>query len=189
MVRLINKDRKYLMNEVMNILAEADLLKQKEVKDVYDLLEEVCDPEVPVLSILDLGIVRDVIVTPSAEDNDRDVTVTITPTYSGCPAMDMIAMNIRMQLLSHGYKNIKIISVLSPAWTTEWMTEKGKSKLKEYGIAAPHLLKDDSDLHAVECPQCNSRDTKLLSQFGSTACKALYQCISCKEPFDYFKCH
>ncbi len=150
-------------------------------KYAWKLLEEVCDPEVPVLSILDLGIVRDVKIV------DDSIEVFITPTYSGCPAMDTISMDIKMKLLEHGYKNIKIISVLSPAWTTDWMTEKGKQKLKDYGIAPPRLSNDKSTI--VECPQCHSTHTKLLSQFGSTACKALYQCQDCKEPFDYFKCH
>ncbi len=152
-----------------------------EEKQAWKLLEEVCDPEVPVLSILDLGIVRDIKI---AEDS---VEVFITPTYSGCPAMDAISMDIRMKLLEHGFKNIKVTHVLSPAWTTDWMTESGKQKLKDYGIAPPHLSNDKSII--IECPQCHSTNTKLLSQFGSTACKALYQCQDCKEPFDYFKCH
>ena len=116
------------------------------------------------------------------------VEIVITPTYSGCPAMDMISMDIRLKLIEHGYKNIKITSILSPAWTTDWMTEDGKRKLVEYGIAAPKMQSDLSDTPPI-CPQCKSPDTKLLSQFGSTACKALYQCNNCKEPFDYFKCH
>jgi ring-1,2-phenylacetyl-CoA epoxidase subunit PaaD len=149
---------------------------------IYQYLQEVKDPEVPVLSILDLGIVREVLL---GEDG---VEIKITPTYTGCPAMDMISMNIRLTLAEQGYKNIKITSVLSPAWTTDWMSEEGKRKLKEYGIAAPDkrfaIAKD-----GVECPHCNSLHTKLISEFGSTACKALYQCNDCKEPFDYFKCH
>lgn len=173
-----------MMNTVPSIPPQ-NFLPCKDEGDVWKLLEEVCDPEVPVLSILDLGIVRNVTVSSDHEE----ATITITPTYSGCPAMDMIAMNIRMHLLSHGYKQVKIISVLAPAWTTEWMTEEGKIKLKKYGIAAPHKLKDDNSTDSIECPQCMSSNTKLLSQFGSTACKALYQCNDCKEPFDYFKCH
>ena len=154
---------------------------------IWKLLENVSDPEVPVLSVLDLGIVRKIFV--NFLSGKPEVQVTITPTYSGCPAMDMIAMNIKIHLLSHGYTDVKIISVLSPAWTTEWMTEEGKRKLKEYGIAAPHKLSAAGEDCEIECPQCNSTNTKLLSQFGSTACKALYQCNDCKEPFDYFKCH
>lgn len=156
------------------------------VKQVWEILEQISDPEIPVLSINDLGIVRDI----SVEENN--VEVFITPTYSGCPAMDVIAMNIRMELLHHGYENVKITQKLSPAWTTDWMTEAGKEKLKSYGIAPPvgkvidqQFLEDMK----VECPQCHSKNTKLLSEFGSTACKALFQCQDCKEPFDYFKCH
>jgi ring-1,2-phenylacetyl-CoA epoxidase subunit PaaD len=154
-----------------------------EIEKIWKILETVCDPEIPVLSILDLAIVRDVKI------NAEEVEVVITPTYSGCPAMDMIAMNIRLALIEAGYKKIKISSVLSPAWTTDWMSETGKEKLKAYGIAPPTTRSDvPSDL-VVECPQCHSTNTKLLSEFGSTACKALYQCNDCKEPFDHFKCH
>jgi ring-1,2-phenylacetyl-CoA epoxidase subunit PaaD len=149
---------------------------------IWTLLEEVCDPEIPVLSILDLGIVRDVKI------NNDEIEIIITPTYSGCPAMDAISMDIRFKLIEHGYKKIKITSVLTPVWTTDWMTKAGKEKLKAYGIAPPKFSKDSSD-DLPECPQCKSTNTRLLSQFGSTACKALYQCNECKEPFDYFKCH
>ena len=102
--------------------------------------------------------------------------------------MDMIAMNIRLTLIDNGFKNISVRSVLSPAWTTDWISEQGKQKLKEYGIAAPNKNFDIA-VDGIECPQCHSTNTKLLSEFGSTACKALYQCNDCKEPFDYFKCH
>ena len=151
-------------------------------KKIWQILSTITDPEVPVLTITDLGIVRDLKI------NGDEIEVIITPTYSGCPAMDMIAMNIKMALLENGYSNIKITTVLAPAWTTDWMTEEGKRKLKAYGIAAPDkkiIIPKDG----VECPLCNSTNTKLLSEFGSTACKALYQCNDCKEPFDYFKCH
>jgi ring-1,2-phenylacetyl-CoA epoxidase subunit PaaD len=153
-----------------------------EEKKIWQILETVTDPEIPVLTIQDLGIIRDVKL------NSGKAEIIITPTYNGCPAMDMIAMNIRMTLLEHGYQNITITSVLSPAWTTEWMSEEGKRKLKEYGIAAPNR-NFSIPTDGVECPQCNSHNTKLVSEFGSTACKALYQCKDCKEPFDYFKCH
>ena len=159
------------------------------VAQVWELLEAVTDPEVPVLSILDLGIVRDVKV-----ENDQ-VNVVITPTYSGCPAMDVISMNIRMQLLSHGFKQVNIAQVLSPAWTTDWMTEAGKEKLRAYGIAPPNPLQQVcntklfAEEEAVQCPHCSSWNTRRISEFGSTACKALYQCNDCHEPFDYFKCH
>jgi ring-1,2-phenylacetyl-CoA epoxidase subunit PaaD len=159
---------------------------------IYSWLEQIADPEIPVLSILDLGIVRDVQVT------NESVDVVITPTYSGCPAMDAIAFEIRMKLLEHGIKNLNLSQSLSPAWTTDWMTVAGKVKLRAYGIAPPQrmtsnqsmrlqgLLEDDP---VVPCPQCQSADTREISRFGSTACKALYQCNDCKEPFDYFKCH
>lgn len=155
---------------------------------IWQLLEEVKDPEVPILSILDLGIVRKVSVT---EDHVR---ITITPTYSGCPAMDVISMDIRLKLIEKGYRDVSIEQVLSPAWTTDWMTESGKQKLKAYGIAPP-LEKQQfcsSDMfreEAVSCPRCNSYHTELVSQFGSTACKAMYRCVECREAFDYFKCH
>jgi len=156
---------------------------------IYSYLEEINDPEVPVLSIIDLGIVRDVRM------NDEELEVIITPTYTGCPAMDMINATIKIQLATLGFKKIKITQVLSPAWTTEWMSEEGKRKLKEYGIAPPNPKQQvcDQKLFAeaegVQCPHCNSYHTRRISEFGSTACKALYQCDDCKEPFDYFKCH
>jgi ring-1,2-phenylacetyl-CoA epoxidase subunit PaaD len=168
----------------MNI--ETSSLTQKKI---WSILETVTDPEVPVLTIMDLGIVRDVSI------KDDAVEVVITPTYTGCPAMDMIAMNIKLALAEHGFKNVKITSVLSPAWTTDWMSEEGKRKLKEYGIAPPNpkqqVCSDSlfSVNEGVQCPLCNSYHTLRVSEFGSTACKALYQCDDCKEPFDYFKCH
>ncbi|SJZ32699.1 1,2-phenylacetyl-CoA epoxidase subunit PaaD [Sediminibacterium ginsengisoli] len=163
------------------------------VRKVRALLETVCDPEIPVLTITDLGIVRAVHVTDDKES--PDIEIVITPTYSGCPAMDVISMQIRMVLLEAGFKNIKITQVLSPAWTTDWMSEAGRQKLKAYGIAPPastqSVCTPDAFQaeEAVQCPQCNSYNTKLISRFGSTACKSLYQCNDCKEPFDYFKCH
>lgn len=151
-------------------------------QNIWKILEQVTDPEVPVLTITDLGIVRDVKI------HGDEVEVIITPTYTGCPAMDMIAMNIKLALIENGYSNIKITSVLAPTWTTDWMSEEGKRKLKAYGIAAPNK-KFEIAIDGVKCPLCNSTNTKLISEFGSTACKALYQCNDCKEPFDYFKCH
>jgi len=150
---------------------------------ILSILQQVCDPEVPVLTVMDLGIIRDVKLTGEA------IEVIITPTYTGCPAMDMIAMNIRLALIENGYHKIKVTAVLSPAWTTDWMTEAGKQKLKAYGIAPPVTRSDGPYDLVIECPQCHSTNTKLISEFGSTACKALYQCNDCKEPFDYFKCH
>jgi ring-1,2-phenylacetyl-CoA epoxidase subunit PaaD len=160
-------------------------------QEIWDLLETVPDPEVPVLSVNDLGIIRNVrTIVPS-----QSVEITITPTYSGCPAMDAISMNIRMALLQRGYKDIKIKTVLSPAWTSDWITEKGKQKLKAYGIAPPmqknkgNAVELFAEPENVQCPQCNSYDTTMISEFGSTACKSLYRCNSCDEPFDHFKCH
>ena len=165
------------------MVTESTITTQK----IWNILEEVTDPEVPVLTITDLGIVRDIKIdnTPSG---DEGIEVIITPTYTGCPAMDMIAMNKKLALIENGYSKIKVTSVLAPAWTTDWMTEDGKRKLKEYGIAAPNK-KITIPVDGVECPLCNSINTKIISEFGSTACKALYQCNDCKEPFDYFKCH
>ena len=158
-------------------------------EQLRNILSKVLDPEVPVLSVLDLGIVRDAKVR-----EDGEVDVVITPTYTGCPAMDMISAGIRMELLANGYKEIHIKTVLSPAWTTDWMTEEGKMKLKEYGIAPPNPKQQvcKQELFAdevVQCPHCGSYQTRKISEFGSTACKALYKCRECEEPFDYFKCH
>ena len=155
---------------------------QTDKETIRAILETVTDPEIPVLTVTDLGIIRDIKISKD------EVEVIITPTYSGCPAMDMIAANIRITLLENGYQNVKITSVLSPVWTTDWMSEEGKRKLEEYGIAAPDK-KFTIPADGVECPQCHSHHTRLVSEFGSTACKALYQCNDCKEPFDYFKCH
>jgi ring-1,2-phenylacetyl-CoA epoxidase subunit PaaD len=159
------------------------------VDNCWTYLDEVADPEVPVLSIIDLGIVRDVFVDSAI----GSVRVVITPTYSGCPAMDVIAMQIRMCLLSKGAKQVLVENQISPSWTTDWMTEKGKEKLEAYGIAPPKrkssnplaLFEEDT----VTCPKCKSDDTVLTSQFGATSCKALYKCNHCKEPFEHFKCH
>jgi ring-1,2-phenylacetyl-CoA epoxidase subunit PaaD len=159
------------------------------VDNCWSYLDEVADPEVPVLSIIDLGIVRDLFVDSAI----GSVRVVITPTYSGCPAMDVIAMQIRMCLLSKGAKQVLVENQISPSWTTDWMTEKGKEKLEAYGIAPPKrkssnplaLFEEDT----VTCPKCKSDDTILTSQFGATSCKALYKCNHCKEPFEHFKCH
>ncbi len=164
-------------------MVNAMLTKQ----DIYSYLEQVCDPEVPVLSILDLGIVRDVLLS-----DDGMVDIHITPTYSGCPAMSTISTGIRLELLSRGITQVNITEVLSPAWTTDWMSDEGKRKLREYGIAPPQYTAKNNPGETeavVPCPQCESTHTQLLSQFGSTSCKALYKCLDCLEPFDYFKCH
>ncbi len=153
---------------------------------IYPILQKVSDPEIPVLSILEMGVVR------SATFIDDDVMVTITPTYSGCPAMDVIGDDIKKILKENGY-NAKVKLVLSPAWTTDWITEKGRKALLDYGIAPPLEADADKDVllgskKLVSCPQCGSKNTKMISQFGSTACKAFFQCEDCLEPFDYFKC-
>ncbi len=142
-------------------------------------LSRVTDPEIPVLTIDDLGIVRDVHV------EDDAVVVTITPTYSGCPAMDVIRSDIEAALGAAGFDVVEVRTVYSPAWTTDWMSEDGKRKLEEFGIAAPHPA-GSGERPPVLCPRC--RDTaRLVSEFGSTACKALMVCTGCGEPFDYFK--
>ncbi len=158
-------------------------------QEIWQILQEVKDPEVPVLSVIDLGIVRSVQI-----DEDDKINITITPTYSGCPAMDVINMDIRLKLIEKGYRNISITQSLSPAWTTDWMSEEGKRKLKEYGIAPPNpkqqFCKEEMFVEeAVQCPRCHSHHTQLISQFASTACKSMYRCLDCKEAFDYFKCH
>lgn len=153
---------------------------------IWQLLEEVFDPEVPVLTVVDLGVVRDVRIS------DDQVVIDITPTYTGCPAMQRIEDDIYEKLKANEIENVKINLVLSPAWTTDWLSENGRKKLKEYGIAPPVDEVDKSVLFSdppvVKCPKCGSENTKLISQFGSTACKAHYQCNDCLEPFDYFKC-
>ncbi len=152
---------------------------------ILGLLEGVMDPEVPVLSILDLGIVRQI--------NAAQKTIVITPTYSGCPAMQTIEDDIQILFKEKGLSDFQIETTLTPAWTTDWMTESGKEKLRAYGIAPPVGTSNDKnvlfgDEKVVACPQCKSKQTSLVSQFGSTACKALYKCTECLEPFDYFKC-
>lgn len=152
----------------------------------WDAAASVVDPELPVLTIADLGVLRDVVL-----DGDN-VEVAITPTYSGCPAMNMIALEIEVALERAGFPHPKVRTVLSPAWTTDWMSEEGRRKLRAYGIAPPRASSSRRVLfgeQAVTCPQCGSENTELLSEFGSTSCKALWRCKACREPFDYFKCH
>ena len=152
----------------------------------WDAAASVVDPEIPVLTIADLGVLRDVTVS------DGRVDVAITPTYSGCPAMNMIALEIELALEREGIHDSKVRTVLSPAWTTDWMSEDGRRKLKAYGIAPPQAGSGRRALFGVQqvaCPQCGSENTEVLSEFGSTSCKALWRCKSCREPFDYFKCH
>jgi ring-1,2-phenylacetyl-CoA epoxidase subunit PaaD len=150
---------------------------------------QVVDPEIPVLTIADLGVLRDVVVAA-----DGTVEVTITPTYSGCPAMTMIAVEIDLALARAGLHGARVRTVLSPAWTTDWITEDGRRKLRAYGVAPPlrsggggrgALFGDGT----IACPRCGAEDTERLAEFGSTSCKALWRCRACREPFDYFKCH
>jgi len=146
----------------------------------------VVDPEIPVLSISDLGVLRDVLI-----DGEK-ITVVITPTYSGCPAMAMIASEIQLALAQAGLGDVAVATVLSPAWTTDWMSEEGRAKLVAYGIAPPQRGGGRRTLFGqdqVACPQCGSPDTVELAAFGSTSCKALWRCQACREPFDYFRCH
>jgi ring-1,2-phenylacetyl-CoA epoxidase subunit PaaD len=166
---------------VTAVLSEADLRQR-----AWDVAAAVVDPEIPVLTIADLGVLRDVAV------NDGRVEVAITPTYSGCPAMNMIALEIELALEREGFSNSRVRTVLSPAWTTDWMSDDGRRKLREYGIAPPLPSSSRRALFGVQqvtCPQCGSENTEVLSEFGSTSCKALWRCKSCREPFDYFKCH
>lgn len=165
------------------------------VEQVWSWLGDVADPEIPVISVVDLGIVR------AVQFDGDECVVTITPTYSGCPAMQVIADAVTDALRAQGLDKVRLVSQLSPAWTTDWMSDAGKAALKGYGIAPPaHKVIDISGLHggikrgaaslpAIACPNCGSTHTALTSQFGSTPCKALYKCLDCREPFDYFKCH
>ncbi len=157
------------------------------VDAIWAVLEAVHDPEIPVLTIADLGVLREVRVI------DDGLVVVITPTYTGCPAMRTIEQDIRIVLQAAGYATVQIQTQLAPAWTTDWLSEAGRIKLHDIGIAPPvaatgnkrALLPGAGD---IACPQCGARETELLSEFGSTACKSLYRCRACREPFDYFKC-
>ena len=174
------------MNTAQNI-ADTASPGYSEIERLEALLEQVTDPEIPVVSIRDLGILRNISV------DDGQVTVTITTTYSGCPAMSTIRADISQTLSQAGYEKIQVKQSLSPAWTTDWMTAQGREKLREYGIAPPQKSSDGncaliSPGTAVVCPLCSSEHTECISEFGSTACKALYRCLDCAEPFDYFKC-
>lgn len=163
------------------------MTKELTVDEIWTILEEIKDPEIPVISVIDLGVVREVIHLKEDKWN-----IKITPTYTGCPATQFMAIGIESRLKREGLE-AKVDIVLSPAWTTDWITEKGRKELKDYGITPPQEGGDGSTLFGkgpdVPCPRCNSINTHVVSQFGSTACKALYQCDDCQEPFDYFKCH
>jgi ring-1,2-phenylacetyl-CoA epoxidase subunit PaaD len=168
---------------MMGAALSLDVERQR--AEAWAIAAAVCDPEVPVLTIEDLGVLRDVRI-----ENGR-VEAVITPTYSGCPAMNLIALNVEVALEEAGFTNVKVTQVLSPAWTTDWMSEDGKAKLRAFGIAPPQgkagrraLFGEDE----VACPRCGSTKTEKISEFGSTACKAHWRCRACAEPFDYFKC-
>jgi ring-1,2-phenylacetyl-CoA epoxidase subunit PaaD len=156
-------------------------------KEVWRLLEDVPDPEIPILSVVDLGLIRYV-----REQDGHGVCVGVSPTYTGCPATEVIRAQIEAKLREAGYASVQVESVLSPAWTSDWLTESGREKLREYGIAPPErsvstprqLWRDPQ----VSCPRCDSSRTERVSEFASTPCKALYRCLSCFEPFEYFKC-
>ncbi len=161
-------------------------MKTKE--HILALLSEIPDPEIPVITIIELGVIRDIQIT-----SETSIELKITPTYSGCPAMKQIEDDVRSKLTENGFTSITIKTIFSPPWTTDWITPEAKERLKQYGIAPPeHTTEDKSWLtginKAITCPRCKSQNTKLISQFGSTACKALHQCNDCLEPFDYFKC-
>jgi len=144
---------------------------------IWDWLDAVPDPEIPVISVVDLGVVRDVSVS------EEGVEVTITPTYTGCPAMSAIAFDIETALAQKGIENITLKTQIAPAWTTDWLSKKGRARLEDYGIAPPQVAGGPE-----RCPQCKSTNMERISQFGSTPCKAQWRCQSCLEPFDYFKC-
>lgn len=173
----------------MNAVArdrDAAVLDEARLDEVRRIAGAVVDPEIPVLSIADLGVLREVRL------NDGRIEVLITPTYSGCPAMTMIALEIELALEQAGLGPATVTTVLSPAWTTDWMSEDGRRKLTEYGVAPPARSAGRRALFGAEevaCPQCGSLDTSRLAEFGSTSCKALWRCNACREPFDYFRCH
>jgi ring-1,2-phenylacetyl-CoA epoxidase subunit PaaD len=154
--------------------------------DLLTILESVSDPEIPVLNVVDLGVIRDVQV------EGKEILIQLTPTYSGCPAMDVIGDDLERAFAKAGY-HTTVQLIMSPPWTTDWITPRGRAALEEYGIAAPLDPVADKDVllkekRLVKCTNCGSKNTRLVSQFGSTACKAMFQCEDCKEPFDYFKC-
>lgn len=160
---------------------------QTQVEHIWEILTTVEDPEVPVINVCELGIIRNVEIVRET------VFVTVTPTYSGCPAVEVIDLNIRVAIMEEGYSDVVIKHEINPPWSTDDITEAGRQKLLDYGIAPPNGSSAKASLLGVDkpraCPQCGSEKTELLSQFGSTACKALYRCLDCREPFDYFKCH
>jgi ring-1,2-phenylacetyl-CoA epoxidase subunit PaaD len=170
------------MGDVIALKPQGDA----ELRRAWEAAASVCDPEVPVLSIEDLGVLR------AVRRDEEAIEVVITPTYSGCPAMDMIALQVDLALEKAGFERRKVTLSLAPAWTTDWMSEAGRDKLRAYGIAPPQPRAAGRaalfGIEAVPCPLCGSDRTERVSEFGSTACKALWRCTACREPFDYFKC-
>jgi ring-1,2-phenylacetyl-CoA epoxidase subunit PaaD len=165
-------------------MSEATITPEK----IMDILEGVADPEIPVISIVDLGIVRRV------EFTSESLEIDLSPTYSGCPALDVIPILVREALAAEGITEVSIKNVISPAWSTDWISEEGLKKLNAFGITPPHRTGDGEsrvplEERSVACPRCGSDNTRLISRFGSTPCKAAFQCSDCLEPFDYFKCH
>ena len=164
----------------------AALDAERRRRRAWDAAARVVDPEVPVLTIADLGVLREIRIV------DDLVEAVITPTYSGCPAMSMIGMQVDLELEKAGFARRKVTTTLSPAWTTDWMSEEGKAKLKAFGIAPPKAASNSRGaffgIETIACPRCGSIETTRISEFGSTACKALWRCDACAEPFDYFKC-
>jgi len=161
-----------------------DILHKEEVLKV---LGDIPDPEIPVISIVELGVIREIDV------HGKKVEVKITPTYSGCPAMKQMEDDVRKKLTEKGFEDIKITTIYQPAWTTDWLSTEAKNKLQHYGIAPPEESTSDKSFltgktKSITCPRCKSKNTTMVSQFGSTACKALYKCEDCLEAFDYFKC-
>ncbi len=160
----------------------------KKYNHIWKLFEEIPDPEIPVLSILDLGIVREI------ASEDDTIVITITPTYSGCPAMNLFEDDIIAKLKENNIENVRVEMTYDPPWTTDWINDEARKRLEDYGIAPPIRGSQDKGelfkegVKNVRCPLCKSTNTKVISQFGSTACKALYKCEDCLEPFDYFKC-
>ncbi|MFT6022548.1 MAG: ring-1,2-phenylacetyl-CoA epoxidase subunit PaaD [Ascidiaceihabitans sp.] len=147
------------------------------IAQVWEWLEDVPDPEIPVISLVDLGIIRDV------QWQGETLEISVTPTYSGCPATSIINLDIETAMVGHGVENLSLKRQLSPAWTTDWLSEKGRAKLEAYGIAPPQTAGGPQ-----HCPRCQSQNVNRISQFGSTPCKAQWRCTDCLEPFDYFKC-
>lgn len=155
---------------------------------IYKLLSEIPDPEIPVINIMELGVVREVFVL-----DNQQVVINITPTYSGCPAMKQMEDDVKEKLKSNGFSSVEVKYSYNPPWTTDWLSEEAKLKLQGYGIAPPEEKTTDKSfltgkIKQITCPHCKSKNTYMVSQFGSTACKALYKCNDCLEAFDYFKC-